>query len=168
MIPEWAIRPLVYALLMAAIAGTGFYYGAAHVQHQWQEQLAAQAKAAVAVVVKQGAVTERVVTQYRDKIQEVKGATITLVQEIPVFIPVAADVRLPRGWRLLHDAGAVGAVPKTPEGVDVAAPDIEASAAVRGVVENYGTCRGTFEQLSALQGWVRGQFEATNGEKLGY
>jgi hypothetical protein len=132
------------------------------------EYQAAQARAAVPVVVKQGEATERVVVQFRDRVTRIKGDTVTVTKEIVRYVPASADPVLPRGWLLLHDAAATGAVPPPAEGSDVAAPAVAASAALRGVVENYGTCHANAAQLVALQEWVREQYATMNLETLGY
>jgi hypothetical protein len=133
----------------------------------WEYQ-AAQAKAAVPVVVKQGAVTERVVTKYRDRVRSSAKPLKSSKRRSSRYVPPSADPVLPRGWVVLHDAAAAGAIPEAADGVDVAAPAVAASQAAKGVVANYGACHATEAQLEGLQEWVREQYQVMNLEPLGY
>lgn len=144
--------------------GYGYHRG---IRNLWEYQ-AEQARAAVPVIVKQGAVTERVVVKYRDRIVKVKGDTEFITKEIVRYVPASADPVLPAGWVLLHDAAATRAVPPAPDGVDVAAPAVAASQALEGVVWNYGACHATEAQLLELQAWVREQYQEMNQAPLGY
>jgi hypothetical protein len=161
-------RYLVYGgLLLAAgalLVGYGYHLG---IRNLWEYQ-GEQATAAVPVIIKQGAVTERIVTAYRDRVRVVYKQGETITKEIPVYVPASADPVLGRGWLLLHDAAATGAVPPPAAGVDVAAPAVAASTALRGVAGNYGTCHANAAQLLALQEWVRAQYALMNLEPLGY
>lgn len=114
-------------------------------------------------------VAERVVTQYIDRVQTVRGQTQTIVRKVPVYVPQATrpgacppgSSLLPGGWRVLHDAAARGggdAIPDTARSAD--APAVEPAAALETVAENYGAAHQNAEQLSALQDWVRGQQQA--------
>ena len=161
---RWAVYGALAAMVLGVAAGWGYHRG---IRNLWEYQ-AEQARAAIPVIVKQGTVTELVVTRYRDRVVKVKGETQFITKEIVRYVPASADPVLPRGWLLLHDAAATRTVPAAPEGVDVAAPAIAASEAARGVIENYGTCHATAIQLVALQEWVRSQYEAQNQEELGY
>ena len=161
-------RYALYAVVALSIAGVVWFHGYTRGEIKLFEYQAAQAKAAVPIIVKQGATTERIVVQYRDRKAKVETVYQTIEKEIVRYVPPAADVVLPVGWGLLHDRAAVGAVPPPPEGVDVAAPGIAASQALKGVVGNYGTCHGNALQLAALQAWLRAQYQVMNLEPLGY
>lgn len=161
-------RWLVYGALILSAVSVVWMHGFSRGERKLFEYQAEQARAAVPVIVRQGAVTERIITKYRDRIVQVKGETVTIEKEIPVYVPPSADCVLPRGWVLLHDAAATRAVPPAPGGVDVTTPAVAASEALRGVVENYGTCHIVRSQLIALQEWLRWQYQTANGEPLGY
>jgi hypothetical protein len=161
-------RILVYGALALAVAaglvGIGYHQG---VKKLWDYR-AAQAEAAVPIVVKQGKTTEKIVTRWRTRVEKVKGDTEVITKEITVYVPPSADPVLGVGWLWLHDASATRAIPKTATGVDVTAPAIAASQALKGVVANYGQCYGYAAQLIALQEWVRAQYQVMNLEELGY
>jgi hypothetical protein len=153
---------IVAALTVAEMHG---YYRGKTLLYEYQAE---QAKAAVRVVVKQGAVTEKIVTQYRDRVRWVREVPQIIEKEIVRYVPPSADPVLPLGWVLLHDSAAVGQIPQATAGVDVAAPGIAASQAVKGVIENYGACKQTALQLVTLQGWIEAQYQVMNLEALEY
>ncbi len=156
LLPPWVMW-LALAVLVAAATGWGWVKGAASVQEDWNTERAVQAIAVLRVQVKQLEVTERVVTQYVDRVRVVREQADAVIREVPVYVPQScdADGRLPAGWRVLHDAAASGRVtdPATVDHAQPVAPDTAAATVAR----NYGTCRETAEQLTALQQWVREQ-----------
>ena len=156
LLPPWVMW-LALAVLVAAATGWGWVKGAASVQAEWDTERAAQTVTVLRVQVKQTEVTERIVTQYVDRVRVVRETADAVIREVPVYVPQScdADGRLPAGWRVLHDAAASGgaADPSTVAHAQPVAPDTAASTVAR----NYGTCRETAEQLTALQQWVREQ-----------
>ena len=156
LLPSWVMW-LALAVLVAAATGWGWVKGAASVQAEWDAERAVQTIAVLRVEVKQAEVTERVVTQYVDRVRTVREAGETIIKEVPVHVPAQcdADGRLPAGWRVLHDAAASGQPADAARAADAqpVAPDTAAATVAR----NYGTCRETAEQLTALQQWVREQ-----------
>lgn len=100
-------------------------------------------------------VTDRVVTEYVDRIVYVKGEINEIVKEIPVYI--SGDSMLPGGFRLLHDTAVRGGFSISTGSAD--AQPVSTQDAARTVVENYGTCHEVREQLVSLQTWIRQQQE---------
>lgn len=167
--PLLALASNKWVLVAVAVLGAyavGQIHGRGAIYEEWIEANVEAAKQANKTILKQQVVTERVVEKFRDRIVKVKGETQVIIKEVDRYVPPTADVRLPFGWRLLHDAATTGAVPPPTKGLDVTAPDVGAAFALTRVVGNYGTCRATAEKLIALQSWVREQYETTNGEKL--
>lgn len=169
--PEPLLRLAVYGLLALAVAAAGFVAGQRSVYSQWLEERAEQARQAVAVVTKQGRVTERVVTEYRDRVIEQAGIRETIDREVVKYVEQTGTAGpgacgLDNRWVRLHDAAAAGSLPPAAGGTDAAPSGLTAAAALPGITGNYGTCRETADRLTALQAWVRGQFEVTNGEAL--
>lgn len=159
LLPSWVMW-LALAVLVAAATGWGWVKGAASVQAEWDAERAVQTIAVLRVEVKQAEVTERVVTQYVDRVRTVREAGETIVKEVPVYVPAQcdADGRLPAGWRVLHDAAASGQPADAARAAD--AQPVAPDAAAETVARNYLTCRETAEQLTALQQWVREQGRA--------
>jgi len=160
------VRALVVALVIGAAYAAGQIHGRGAVYDKWNDAIAEQAAQASKIITRQGEVTVQVVTRWKERRAELQTITQTIEKEVPRYVTPAADPVLPLGWRLLHDAAAYGAVPQAPAGIDVAAPDIAASAAASAVVGNYMTCHTTAAQLKALQAWVRHQYETTNLKPL--
>lgn len=161
-------RVVAYGVVFLAVASSVWMHGYSRGERKLYEYQAEQARAAVPVIVKQGAVTEKIITKYRTKVVEVKAAAEVITKEIVRYVPPAADPVLGLGWLRLHDAAALGAVSQAPPGADVTTPAIAASQALAGVVGNYGTCHGTEQQLLALQQWVAHQYETMNQQPLRY
>lgn len=161
-------RFAVYALIASLAAGMLEIDGYRRGMQKLYDYQVDQAKAAIPVIIRQGAVTEKIVTEYRDRIVKVRGATEFIEKEITRYVPPSADPVLGDGWVRLHDAAASGAVPQASPGADAAAPAIAASQALKGVVGNYGSCHATEVQLVMLQIWVAKQYETMNLEPLRY
>jgi len=156
----WWVTWVALAALVTAAAGWGYVRGARSVQADWNAATAEQSSVVARVRVAQAQVTERVVTQYVDRVRTVREQADTIIREVPVYVRETcdADGRLPAGWRVLHDAAASGqpADPARAADAQPVAPDTAADTVAR----NYLTCRETAEQLTALQQWVREQGRA--------
>lgn len=153
----WPYRLLALAALGIALFGFGWIKGASHVQTQWDAATAAQQQALAQVQTRQTQATVQVVTQYVDRIQVVREKADTLIQEIPVYVPVQADAActVHRGFVSLHDAAAAGDLPEPTRDPDAPAEGLALSAVAATVVTNYQTCIENAEQLKALQDWIR-------------
>lgn len=153
----WPYRLLTLAALCTALFGFGWLKGASHVQAQWNAATAAQQQAQAQVQTRQAETTVQVVTQYVDRIQVVREKGDTLIQEVPVYVPVQADAActVHRGFVSLHDAAATGELPTAPGDADAPAEGLALSAVAATVVTNYQTCHENAEQLKALQDWIR-------------
>ena len=153
----WPYRLLALATFGIALFGFGWLKGASHVQAQWDAATATQQQAQAQVQIRQAEATVQVVTQYVDRIQIVREKGDTLIQEIPVYVPVQADAActVHRGFVSLHDAAAAGELPTAPRDADAPAEGLALSAVAATVVTNYQTCHENAEQLKALQDWIR-------------
>lgn len=153
----WPYRLLALAALGIALFGFGWLKGASHVQAQWDAATAAQQQAQAQVQTRQAEATVHVVTQYVDRIQVVREKGDTLIQEVPVYVPVQADAActVHRGFVSLHDAAAAGELPQPARDADASAEGLALSAVAATVVSNYQTCIENAEQLKALQYWIR-------------
>ena len=154
---SWPYRLLALAALGIALFGFGWLKGASHVQAQWDAATAAQQQAQAQVQIRQAEATVQVVTQYVDRIQVVREKGDTLIQEVPVYVPVQADAActVHRGFVSLHDAAAAGELPEPSRDPDAPAEGLALSAVAATVVTNYQTCHENAEQLKALQDWIR-------------
>ena len=153
----WPYPLLALAVLCITLFGFGWLKGASHVQAQWDAATAAQQQALAQAQMRQAEATVQVVTQYVDRIQIVREKGDTLIQEIPVYVPIQADAActVHRGLVSLHDAAAAGELPTAPGDADAPAEGLALSAVAATVVTNYQTCHENAEQLKALQDWIR-------------
>ena len=154
---SWPYRLLALVALCIAVFGFGWLKGTSHVQAQWDAATAAQRQTQAQVQTRQAKATVQVVTQYVDRIQVVREKGDTLIQEVPVYVPVQADAActVHRGFVSLHDAAAAGELPTAPGDPDAPAEGLALSAVAATVVTNYQTCHENAEQLKALQDWIR-------------
>lgn len=154
---SWPYRLLALTALCIALFGFGWLKGTNHIQAKWDAATATQQLAQAQVQTRQVQATVQVVTQYVDRIQIVREKGDTLIQEIPVYVPVQADAAcsVHRGFVSLHDAAAAGELPTAPGDADAPAEGLALSAVAATVVSNYQACHENAEQLKALQDWIR-------------
>lgn len=152
-LPSWVLW-LALGGLVAVSAGWGYTRGATAVQDRWDKRSAEQSSVVARVRQHQAEVTERVVTQYVDRVRVIERAADAVIREVPVYVQdrCEPDGRLPAGWRVLHDAAASGQPADAARVAD--AQPVAPDAAAETVARNYLTCRETAEQLTALQQWV--------------
>lgn len=109
-------------------------------------------------------VTQRVVTEYVDRVRVVRERGETILKEVPVYVTRQADDRcpVPVGFVRLHDAAAENRVPDSGNtgDPDAPAPGVALSTVAVTVAGNYAACHEIREQLTSLQDWVRGTIEA--------
>lgn len=104
---QWR-RLAIYGVLAAALLGAAWLHGYTRGELKLADYKAAQATAAVKIVVKRGEVTERVVTKYvtrtvpRTQVvtQTVEKEVIRYVEKNPVGLCLDGE------WRRVHDAAA--------------------------------------------------------------
>lgn len=115
------------------------------------------AVAGVRLVVKQGAVTERVVTKYI----KLKAATEIVTQYVEKEVTRYAESNpgycLDAEWRRVHDAEALNTVPEAAGRPDAEGGAPKAATALATVTANYAACHRTADRLDALQEWAAGQ-----------
>ena len=150
----WPYRAMVIAALAAALFGFGWIKGASHEQAKSDAAKAAQTVFVAHVQQKQAEATVQVVTKYVDRIRTVHETGATITKEIPIYVPSDA-VDLPGGFRLLHDAAALGKLPDSSRIANAASVPVADIA--RTVTANYETYHSIAEQLTALQEWIKAQ-----------
>ena len=101
-----------------------------------------------------GKVTEKIVIEYVDRVEEiVKWRTKNV--EIIKLVPSVCE--LPNGWVHVHDRSAQGRDAEPARAIDDTPSGIEDVEALGTIVENYASCHENREQLLALQTWIREQ-----------
>src|SRR3990167_2482120 len=148
---RFAAYGVVAIFALSAAAAFGYHRG---VKKLWDYQVE-QAKEAVKVVVKQGEVTERVVTKFIKGQERVRIITNTIEKEVVRYENTTncLDVR----WGRLHDAAATRTLPTAPGPADAAAGAPTAFASIETVSSNYAACHRNTDKLTALQEWLAEQ-----------
>ena len=147
-------RFIAYGVAALAVASTIWLHGYGRGVQKLYDYQVAQATEAVKVIVKQGAVTERVVTKYVKVQGRTRVITNTIEREVVRYAAQNTTSCLDTDWGRLHDAAAIGAVSEAPGAADGATGAPKASAAIQTITENYGACHRNAEKLTALQQWV--------------
>lgn len=98
-------------LAVAALAGGVWFHGYATGRDKLDDYIVEQATAAIKVIVKQGAVTEKVVTKYVKVAGATRTVTQTVEKEVLRYATDNLGLCLDPGWRLLHDAAALNTLP---------------------------------------------------------
>lgn len=117
-LPVW-VPYAVVAILVVVVAGWGYGRGASVVQDRWDKATAEQSSVVALVRQRQAEVTERVVTQYVDRVRVIERAADAVIREVPVYVQdrCEPDGRLPAGVRwVLNAAACAGRCPAEPAG----------------------------------------------------
>ena len=148
-----AIYGLVIVGALGAAAGVGYHQG---VKRLWTYQ-AEQAKEAVKIVVKQGKVTERVVTKFITIKAKAQIIEKEVEREVIRYVDRNPGSCLDPEWRRLHDA-STGTVPDPASGTDGEGGTAPTAAeALTTATQNNARCIRTADRLDALQELVREQ-----------
>lgn len=118
--------------------------------------LAEQAKEAAKIEDAQEAVTERVVIEYRDRVQVIREKGDTIIKEVPVYVTVKDDsaCTINNGFvRLWNDANK-GEVSESPAGADGAPSGVVLSDVATQKAVEAKLCRETEQRLISLQDWI--------------
>jgi hypothetical protein len=163
-------RILAIVLLVIAVAGFGYVKGYSHAENKYELEkakfLANSERTYNELLIKKNKVDIQVVTEYLEKkvyITKWRERNVSVIDEIP--IRTVCD--LPNGWVHIHNSSANGLHADTSSAADGTPSGINTSEALGGIVQNYGTCHETAEQLKSLQKWVREQqalVEKTNAK----
>lgn len=95
----------------------------------------------------------KVVTQYVDRVREIRVKGDTIIQRVPVYVTKEADAActVPVGFVRLHDAAAANLPPGDPGDADARDSGLALSAVAETVSDNYTACHAVVAQLDALK-----------------
>lgn len=154
-------RVLVYGLLAGLLIACGGLYGYRRGELKLFDYQAKEAAASVAIVTKQGKVTEKVVNRYIKVKGNTQVVTKTIEKEVVRYAEVNPGYCLDAAWGRLHDAAATNTVPQPSSFSDGAERAPTAAGALETVTASYAACNRTADKLDALQSWVREQATVT-------
>jgi hypothetical protein len=157
---------LIKTISTILMVGGVYFYGGYGVEMEWRNK----AKELQAEIDRKDAVsaevTEKIVTQYVDKVKIVKEKGNVIIKEIPKYITKESDANcvIPNSFIVLHNSASRNEIPDTSRTVDDTASTIKLSTVIETVSGNYTIYYETAEQLKALQDWVRQQEKIYNGK----
>ncbi len=157
----WVIKWVLRALVVAAVFIGGCQYGKSGIEKKQAKAEVAEAKETVRIVYRQGAVTEKVVTKYVDRVRTIRIKGDEIIKEVPVYVTPENDAActVNAGFvRLWNDANQ-GEVSDAASGADAAPAEVSLSDIGRQKAAEAKLHRETEAQLEALQEWVREQAE---------
>ena len=153
--------PLIPDKLLLKIAGIAIFcfgvllegatFGVDLYKPQWEK---AQAEV-TAINAKAPIITEKIVTQYRDRIKIIKEKG----DEIPTYVTIKNDVdcSLHVSTIVLLNAASENSIPDPTGRVDESPSGVALSTLTKSVAENYTTYNEVAQQLRSLQNWVKEQ-----------
>lgn len=159
-----ALVPIQYratAIFLLIVAGVayGWTKGA---EYQLSKQQVIDDKNTIHILqtkIKQAQITERVVTQYVDKIRIVKEKGDTIIKQVPIYITQENDSHcaVPESFRLLWNSANRGVIPNATNNTNETASAIVLSDIAAQHATEASICRETEQQLVSLQEWIKAQ-----------
>jgi hypothetical protein len=154
-------------IVLAVIVSAALAFERQHLINEGRAQVLAENKvAAVKIIVRQGAITEKIVDHYH----ETQGKTNTVIQyvdrEVVRYEAAKLDtcVLSNEFVRVFNDS-TVDTVPNAAEGVDGSPSGITAANALPVLTSNNATYRKVADELRALQEWATKQQAAQPAER---
>lgn len=147
------------ALLVLAVAGFGYSKGSESVQRKWDAQKVADVLTIAADKDSRREISEAIDARSVKADAKIRALSSAITKGVPVYVDKASDSAciVPNGFVLIHDAAAIGAIPKAPGDTDGSASGVEISTVAETVTENYGAYAETRQRLIDLQDWVKQQ-----------
>ncbi|MCI3205826.1 MULTISPECIES: hypothetical protein [Pandoraea] len=98
-----------------------------------------------------------VITQYVDRVREVRVKGDTIIQKVPVYVTAEADAActVPAGFVRLHDAAAANTAPDNPSDSDARPSGVALSAVAATVADNYTAYHELAARFDALRDKLR-------------
>jgi len=154
-VPDFVVKWVAIGLAAVVLIIGSFSAGYYKAHKSGEEKLAVAAAKAnekyIELQKKKVIVQEKIVTEYVDKIVEVTKWRTKNV-EVTKLVPDTGV--LSNGWVSVHDSSATGRYADPARASDATSSGVTTVEALAGVVNNYGVCRATTEQLVSLQKWI--------------
>ncbi len=98
-----------------------------------------------------------VITQYVDRVREIRVKGDTIIQKVPVYVTAEADAActVPLGFVRLHDAAAANTTPDDPSAADARPASVALSAVAETVADNYTAYHELAARFDALRDKLR-------------
>ena len=148
---------------LAILVFLTFSYGRSYEEAKWKEQMAQAELKIKELEAKAPVITERVVTEYVDRIKYIDRIKIETVRE---YVSVENDAAcvINRGFVTAHNVSAAMIEPG-PIPPDSSLPsDKQLSQVLQTVIDNYAKYHEVRTQLESLQQWVNEQKQLWNSK----
>ncbi len=153
--PAWAWRFIAYGLLILALIGFGWVKGNEHGTKKLTDYQAAQAIKTADIIVKQGKITEVVVTKFIERQGKSREVINTISKDIIKYVETSPRLVLDADWVGLHNRAAL--ISEAPGDTDGATGEVTTAQAIQTITDNYFACTRNSMKLEALQEWIREQ-----------
>lgn len=158
MVPVWVWEVLVVMVLLLAVLFNGKiqYYRGVHAQVRLEKALVKE------TMVKSKAATVQVVTIYKDRVEKVKGATVTLIKKVPVYVTKIDDSKctVGNGFVSLWNSSNEMLVPNSSPPANESSSSLVLSDIAKQHVREAEHDQELYEQVRGLQNWIKGQQQA--------
>jgi hypothetical protein len=112
---------------------------------------------------KSGKVTEKVLTEYKDRV--VEHTQVVYKNHDVIHTVVPSQYTLSQGWVYSHNQSAAGAVIDASKASNATPSQTTDRSGLEQVTDNYGICHANADKLTALQSWVKQQEELRDASK---
>ncbi len=159
---RWVLGAIAVILLLLAVHAHGVGQGVSREKAAQAKRDSAALKAVMKREARAEAITARVADNLTRETVRIETVTQTLIKEVPVHVPPAADARcvVPVGFVRLHDAAAASEVPVTAGGSLEADSGVALSAVAETVALNYGDAHAWRAEVIAWRTWYAEQAKA--------
>jgi hypothetical protein len=160
LVPVWVWEVLVVLALLLAVLFNGKiqYYRGVHAQVKLEKALVKQTD------IKSKAATVQVVTVYKNRVEQVKGVTITLIKKVPVYVTKIDDSKctVGNGFVSLWNSSNEMLLPSPPSISNESPSSIVLSDIAKQHVREAEHDQELYEQVVGLQNWIKGQQQVYN------
>ena len=160
LVPIWVWEVLVVLVLLLAVLFNGKiqYYRGVHAQVKLEKALVKE------TVVKSKADTVQVVTVYKDRVEKVKGDTVTILKKVPVYVTKIDDSKctVGSGFVSLWNSANEMQLPNSSSPANESSSSLVLSDIAKQHVREAEHAQELYEQVVGLQNWIKGQQQVYN------
>lgn len=160
-LPSWAWYLIGLLLLVLGI----YIYGRYEYHEGVMSVKIVEARVVANTAIESGKVTSDIIPKFETQVQYIRGATLTISKEVPIYVTQQDDSRciVPNGFVSLWNATNKMQLPNNSAGVPAGASSVVLSdiAAQHGV--EAGICHENEARLTAMKGWLLEQQRVYSG-----
>ena len=146
------VRILGATLLLVGAFIFGYMKGNARAEAEIQKFSAKAAQQIAELEKKNAQTTNKIVTEYVDRVRTVKEKEYVYITKIKDNVP--SQYYLSNGWVYGHDLSTTNDDADSTRLADATPSEFKDNQALETIVSNYATCKANAEQLIALQKWI--------------